>query len=151
MFERKICFKNIDKIRLSEFFVLSVKNLNEEGSEIIERVIKVHTTGLPEDREKEVISSVVNDKEAFIRYVAFLLGDKYILSVMEAESGFGSNTSNFAFRVQLPELYEKMLKASVYSPEKFEELEFLIKTLSDDDVIPEGFEELYNTFKQVVD
>ncbi|WP_304103427.1 hypothetical protein [Methanobrevibacter ruminantium] len=51
----------------------------------------------------------------------------------------------------MPELYEKMLKASVYSPEKFEELEFLIKTLSDDDVIPEGFEELYNTFKQVVD
>ena len=64
-------------------------------------------------------------------------------------NGFGS--ANVTFRMQLPELYEKMLKASLYAPEKFDELEFLIKTLSDDDVIPEGFEKLYNTFKQVVD
>ena len=106
---------------------------------------------MPEDREKEVISSVVNDKEAFIRYVAFLLGDKYVLTAMEAESGFGSGSSGISFQIQLPELYEKMLRASVYSPEKFDELEFLIKTLSGDDVIPEGFEELYNTFKKAVD
>ena len=39
----------------------------------------------------------------------------------------------------------------MYAPEKFQEIEFLIKTLSDDDVIPEGFDELYNTFKQVID
>jgi hypothetical protein len=53
--------------------------------------------------------------------------------------------------VQLPELYEKMLKSAMYAPEKFEELEFLIRTLSEDDVIPEGFEELYNTFREVID
>ena len=44
-----------------------------------------------------------------------------------------------------------MLKSAMYAPEKFQEIEFLIKTLSDDDVIPEGFDELYNTFKQVID
>ena len=48
-------------------------------------------------------------------------------------------------------LYEKMLKAAVYAPEKFHELEFLIKTLSKDNVVPEGFKELYNTFKKVID
>jgi hypothetical protein len=149
-FAKYIIFENIDKIRLSEFFVVSVTTKAEDES-TIERVIKVPTSGLPEDRERDVISSVVNDKEAFIRYVAFLLGDKYILSAMEAESGFGSGSSNISFTIQLPELYEKMLKASVYTPEKFEELEFLIRTLSGDDVIPEGFEDLYNTFKQVVD
>ena len=150
-FERKICFKNIDKIRLSEFFVVSVYEKTEEGESSIERVIKVPVSGLPEDREKEVISSVVNDKEAFIRYVAFLLGDDYIISVMESEMMDGLGSANLSFRMQLPELYEKMLKASLYAPEKFDELEFLIKTLSDDDVIPDGFEDLYNTFKQVVD
>ena len=144
-------FEDLDKIRLSEFFVVSVSKKEADDESTVERVIKVPTCGLPEDREKDVISSVVNDKEAFIRYVAFLLGDKYILSVMEAESGFGSNSSNLSFSIQLPELYEKMLKASLYSPEKFDELEFLIRTLSGDDVIPEGFEELYDTFKQVVD
>lgn len=148
-FAKYILFENMDKIRLSEFFVVSVTAKTEEEA-TVERVIKVPTSGLPEDRERDVISSVVKDKEAFIRYVAFLLGDKYILSAMEAESGFGSGSSNIGFTIQLPELYEKMLKASVYSPEKFDELEFLIRTLSGDDVIPEGFEDLYNTFKQVV-
>ena len=55
------------------------------------------------------------------------------------------------FIIQLPELYEKMLKATMYAPEKFQEPEFLIKTLSDDDVVPDGFDELYNTFRQVID
>ena len=150
-FAEHMLFEDLDKIRLSEFFVVSVSKKEADDESTVERVIKVPTCGLPEDREKDVISSVVNDKEAFIRYVAFLLGDKYILSVMEAESGFGSNSSNLSFSIQLPELYEKMLKASLYSPEKFDELEFLIRTLSGDDVIPEGFEELYDTFKQVVD
>lgn len=150
-FARNICFKNIDKIKLSEFFVVSVCKRIGDAESSIERVIKVPISGLPEDREKEVISSVVNDKESFIRYVAFLLGDDYIISAMEAEIMNGSGSANVTFRMQLPELYEKMLKASLYAPEKFDELEFLIKTLSDDDVIPEGFEKLYNTFKQVVD
>ena len=150
-FARNICFKNIDKIKLSEFFVVSVCKRTGDAESSIERVIKVPISGLPEDREKEVISSVVNDKEAFIRYVAFLLGDDYIISVMESEMMDGLGSANLSFRMQLPELYEKMLKASLYAPEKFDELEFLIKTLSDDDVIPDGFEDLYNTFKQVVD
>ena len=151
-FANHILFENLDKISLSEFFVVSIKEkIDEENFKVLERVIKISTIGLPEDREKEVISSVVNDKEAFIRYVAFLLGDKYVLTAMEAESGFGSGSSGISFQIQLPELYEKMLRASVYSPEKFDELEFLIKTLSGDDVIPEGFEELYNTFKKAVD
>ena len=150
-FAKHIIFEDLDKIQLSEFFVVSVSKKTGDENLNIQRVIKVPAFGLPEDREKDVIYSVVSDKEAFIRYVAFLLGDKYILSVMEAERGFGSNSSSLSFSIQLPELYEKMLKASVYSPEKFDELEFLIRTLSDDDVIPKGFENLYNTFKQVVD
>ena len=43
-----------------------------------------------------------------------------------------------------------MLKSAMYAPEKFVELEFLIKTLSKYNVVPEGFEELYETFKQVI-
>ena len=151
-FSRKICFNDLDKIQLSEFFVVSVTKKTEDEEQSIERVIKVPTIGLPEDRENDVISSVIKDDEAFIRYVAFLLGDDYIERLMEQEESFGLDSSNQTFKIQLPALYEKMLKASVHAPEKFDELEFLIETLSaDEEVIPEGFEELFNTFKQVVD
>ena len=106
---------------------------------------------MPEDRQKDVVSNIVNDKTAFIRYVAFLLGDEYILSSIEDDDGDMDGGNNNNFNVQLPELYEKMLKAAIYVPEKFKELEFLIKTLSRDNVVPKGFEELHNTFRQVID
>ena len=44
-----------------------------------------------------------------------------------------------------------MLDAAVDHQDKFREVEYLIQTLSNDNVIPEGFEELYNTFKEVLD
>lgn len=150
-FSRKICFNDLDKIQLSEFFVVSVSKKTDDEEPPIERIIKVPTIGLPEDREKDVISSVIENEDAFIRYVAFLLGDDYLERLMEQEANFGLDPTSQTFKIQLPALYEKMLKASVHAPEKFDELKFLIETLSDDGVIPEGFEELFDTFKQVVD
>ena len=141
-FSEKIMFKNLTKSQLSEFFVIDVNN----GEDTVKRVIKIPVDNLPEDRQKDVVSKVVNDKTAFIRYVAFLLGDEYVLSSIEEVDG--GTTNNLT--LQLPELYEKMLKSAMYTPEKFVELEFLIKTLSKDGVVPEGFEELYNTFKEVI-
>lgn len=144
-FSRKIIFKNLTKVQLSEFFVITVR----KDDEIIRRVIKIPVDNFPEDRQKDVVSKVINDKTAFIRYAAFLLGDEYVLSSIEVDGeSEGVNANNFT--PQLPELYEKMLKSAMYTPEKFVELEFLIKTLSKDNVVPEGFEELYETFKQVI-
>ena len=148
-----ITFEKLNKIQLSEFFIISVRDVNDDANKI-ERVIKIPALGMPNDREKDVVSEVINDKSAFIRYVAFLLGDNYILATLGSESGdFSGEGTDFkqSFTIKLPELYERMLKASCSAPEKFQELEFLIKTLSEDDVIPEGFEELYNTFMKVVD
>ena len=148
-FSKEMTFEKLNKIQLSSFFAITIKD--DEDS--INRIIKIETLGMPTDREKEVISSVVNDKTAFIRYVAFLLGDNYILSALE--TGILNKTwkinSNNSIHIQLPALYEKMLNASVNDKEKFREVDYLIQTLSDDDVIPEGFEELYNTFKEVID
>lgn len=144
-FCEKIIFKNISKLNLSEFFVISVRD--NEGK-FVRRVIKVKCEGMPVTRDNEVISSIISDETSFIKYVAFLLGDDYILNAIENEN-IGKSSKNFNF--QLPELYEKMLKAARYSPEKFKEIEFLINSLSEEDIIPEGFEELYNTFIKVID
>ena len=146
-FKEKIIFEKLNLIQLSEFFVITVEN----DEESISRVVKIETDGIPDDREKDLISSIVNDKTAFIRYVAFLLGDNDILSALE--TGILNNGNGFDLQpqeVQLPALYEKMLYSACYDKDKFKEIEFLIQTLSDDDVIPEGFEDLYNTFKEVI-
>lgn len=146
-FAKTVIFQNLTKDKLSEFFVISVSKCEER----IERVIKIPVDNLPDDRQKDVVSSIIGDRTAFIRYVAFLLGDEYVLSSVEDEGDGSEVESKNAFTIHLPELYEKMLKSALYAPERFTELEFLIKMLSDDEVVPEGFEELYDTFKEVID
>ena len=146
-FSENMKFLKLTKTQLSEFFVLSVSGEDQ----IIKRIIKIPIAGMPEDRQNDVISSIIDDETAFIRYVAFLLGDDY----MEIPFGDGEGCENCPKHrktvLHMPELYEKMLKTVQSNPEKFKELDYLIKTLSDDNVIPEGFEELYNTFLGVFD
>ena len=143
-FSQRVNFNKLNILSLSEFFVVIIEdNLNN----VITRVIKIPATGMPNDRQKKVISNIITDENAFIKYVAFLLGDEFVLTIDTNFIGKEGNSIN----MQLPELYEKMLKATVYSPEKFKELEFLINALSDDNVVPEGFEEMYNTFLVVLD
>ena len=72
----------------------------------------IPTSGFPDDRESAAVNSVVKDRASFVEYIAFVLGDDYIASMLEGkqigESGFFCNSSD-----AMPALYEKML-ATVY-------------------------------------
>ena len=146
-FSEAIIFAGLTVTQLSEFYVVSVS----DGERVLERVLIIPTEGLPEDREKQVISSVVSNRDCFYRYIAFLLGDDAILSVLEtnaAEGDLGSSKSRQAYHI--PALYEKMLQTAAVNPEKFKGIEYLMRTISDDGIIPEDFKKLYETFKKAV-
>jgi hypothetical protein len=143
----EILFTGLSITQLSSFYVLSVS----DGTQTVERVLMIPTEGLPEKRDKAVVSSVVSNRECFYRYVAFLLGDDAILSVLEANraaNGTGGGDSGHAYRV--PALYEKMLQTAAVAPEKFKGLEYLMKAISEDGIIPEDFRKLYETFQKAV-
>ena len=145
--EENVSFKALLLTQLSEFYKITVSN----GISAVERVIIIPTEGLPDGREKAVVSSIVKDKECFYRYIAFLLGDNYVLSALEAVNGTELvERKNTHKTIQMPALYEKMLQTAAMDPERFKEIDYLIKAISADDVIPEGFEELYNVFKKAV-
>lgn len=142
-----ILFKSLSLTQLSEFYKISVS----DETSTVQRVIIVPTEGMPEDREKAVISNIVKDKECFYRYIAFLLGDNYVLSALEVASETEIMGGNHTHRpIQIPALYEKMLQTAATAPERFKEIDYLIKAISADGVIPEQFEELYNVFKKAV-
>lgn len=147
LISENVLFKSLLLTQLSEFYKISVS----DGTNSVQRVIIIPTEGMPDDREKAVVSSIVKDKECFYRYIAFLLGDSYVLSALETANGAEivgrKNTHN---TIQIPALYEKMLQTAATAPERFKEIEYLIKAVSADGVIPEQFEELYNVFKKAV-
>lgn len=143
-----ILFSSMELTQLSEFYKISVS----DGKQTVSRVIMISTENMPTNREKAVVSSVVNDKSCFYRYIAFLLGDNMVISALESNDSANetNGTVKTSKSIQLPALYEKMLKTAATAPERFKEIEYLIKSVSSDGVIPEGFEELYNTFRKVV-
>ena len=146
-----ITFTEMALTQLSEFYKVSVS----DGETTVSRVITIPTENMPDDREKAVVSSVVNDKSCFYRYIAFLLGDNMVISALESDEALGEGTSNGNGAIKnkanmLPPLYEKMLRTAATEPERFKEIEYLIKSISADGIIPDGFEELYNTFRKVV-
>lgn len=146
-FSEAIIFAGLTVTQLSEFYVVSVS----DGERVLERVLIIPTEGLPEDREKQVISSVVSNRDCFYRYIAFLLGDDAILSVLETNAAEGDPRSSMNRQsYHIPALYEKMLQTAAVNPEKFKGIEYLMRTISDDGIIPEDFKKLYETFKKAV-
>lgn len=143
-----IVFSSLELTWLSEFYKISVS----DGTRTVSRVIIIPTEGMPESREKAVVSNVVRDRSCFYRYIAFLLGDDYILSALESNTGGNDkgNSTGSSHSGQIPALYEKMLRTAASAPERFNEIDYLIKAVSSDGIIPEGFERLYETFKKAV-
>lgn len=139
--ETKVSFKGLDMLQLSEFYVITV--LGE--CEPLERVIMIPTTGLPEDRDKEVVSNVVKDKRTFIEYVAFVLGDDYILSSMENHKLQRDGVYNSNIQL-MPAVYEKMLKAALEEPDKLSEIGYIMKMIENNDIITDEFRNMYETF-----
>lgn len=148
-FSANVCFASLAVTQLSQFYKISVS----DDTHAVSRVLMIPTRGIPEEREKAIVSGVVNDKNSFCQYIAFLLGDDSVVSALESSSLklIESSSSTLARReYELPALYEKMLKTAATNPDKFKELDSLMQAISDDGVVPEGFEELYSTFKKVV-
>ena len=109
----KIEFTDLEILQLSEFYELTAK----EGEDEIHRIIMIPTIGFPEDRESAVVNSIVKDRASFVEYIAFVLGDDYLASMLEkkqiGESGIFQHSND-----AMPVLYEKMLKTSVEEPER---------------------------------
>ena len=140
-------YSHLTLMQLSEFFAIEVS----DGESAVSRVLMIPTEGLPGDREKAVVSSVVSDRDCFYRYVAFLLGDDSILSALEMnEVNTDSNGHAVQQRYRIPALYEKMLMSAATQPEKLQGIDYLMKSISEDGIIPDEFKALYAKFRKAV-
>ena len=81
-----------------------------------------------------------------MEYVAFVLGDSYLMSALEAQLQGESGEQSTEVQ-RMPALYEKMLRTASDEPEKLKEIEYLLKMVQDRKVIPDEFRELYETFR----
>ncbi len=106
---------------------------------------KIEFTELEILQLSEFYELAAKDRASFVEYIAFVLGDDYLASMLEkkqiGESGIFQH-SNDAMSV----LYEKMLKTSVEEPERFRDIGYVLKMVTDKEIIPDEFREPYDTF-----
>lgn len=144
-FSESVTFSGLRLRDLSEWYVVTAKSRGKELS----RVLKIQTSGIPDNRDSAVFSDVVKDKNAFLHYIAFLLSDDYLTAFLESiKKGSGDyqflNTSFDA-----PVLYERMLKAAANDKDSLREIRDII-SLANDNVVPQEFLRLYEQFEKVV-
>lgn len=136
-----VVFEDLDLLKLSEFYEITASDAEIE----VHRVIMIPTAGIPEERDSAVVNSVVKDRTAFVEYVAFVLGDDYLASGTEekqiGESGFFRQSADAMLA-----LYEKMLRVSQENPHRLKDIGYVLKMITDKDIIPEEFRITYKTF-----
>ena len=134
-------FTALDILQLSEFYVVSAAI----DDCTMERVIMIPTSGIPEGRDAEIIKNVIKTKNQFIEYVAFILGDDYIQTFLEnkkSSGAYGERNQNSTF----PAVYEKMLKTSISDQDRLSEIQYIMKAIEAEEIIPPEFREMYDVF-----
>ena len=86
-----------------------------------------------------------------MQYISFLLGDDYLMSFIEDSRGKEDEYKYLtSSSIDTPVLYEKMLKVAATNPEKLREIKKVMEMISDKNIIPDDFIDLYNIFEKAV-
>lgn len=145
-FEEKMEFKELDLMEFSEFYIVSAKTLNENGEELcVERIIKIHTSPIPEEREKTVVKSIINNRETFFEYVSYVLTDDFILTSFENTNKKLLGLEHIE-KTEMPAIYEKLLKTCLMDNSRIKDLQFVMDNIEDATIIPDDFRKLYEVF-----
>jgi hypothetical protein len=111
-------------------------------------VCNLPVTGMPNDRDKHVLHTILSDKETFIRYLLLILGSDD-LSEMIRETRRRGGPKGRSGAYLLP-LFEELVRAYSRNPEKIDRISRIIQDLKEvgnlDDVLPEGFEDIWSAF-----
>ena len=144
----KMTWERFSLADLSQWYILTAKHKGKE----LTKLIKIQTENMPDERESAIFGSIVKDKNTFLEYVAFLLGNDWLTSFLENEQRKNSADFTFDKAFDTPAVYEQMLKAVATAPEKLTEIRDMMNRLSrfNAKAVPKDFEDLFIQFEKAV-
>lgn len=112
-------------------------------------------TDLPEARTAEILRALIENQNAFLRYIRLLLGDGSEAVKALFAAGQGGNLSGVFGNNRDAPILEDMVRALSGDGRQLRDIERLVTRLSDPDtgqseVIPENFLQLWETFRSVI-
>ncbi len=153
--ESPIVFLNMSEISLTGFlaFELEGKYMTETGK--LTFVLNLPVKGMPPEREKRILQSIISDQNRFLRYLLFLLAEKDEAFLFDTEFNqrTGLSGEETAAGIELP-ILEELVRAYSHNPKTIERINRLVTEICDADeeegVLPEGFRQLWAAFAAAV-
>ncbi|WP_147438860.1 phospholipase D family protein [Roseovarius spongiae] len=110
---------------------------------------------LPDARTAEILRSLIENRDAFLRYIRLLLGDVSEAAKALFAAGQGSDLSVMFGTARDAPILEDMVRALASDGRQLRDIERLVARLSDPDtghseVIPDEFLDLWETFRAVL-
>ncbi|KAF0194031.1 MAG: hypothetical protein FD169_2077 [Bacillota bacterium] len=118
-------------------------------------VLNLPVENMPPDRDHAILLSIISNREAFIRYLAFLLGDPtnltgLIASLVERSGPAFSHQSPYELPIPL---LEELVRACSRYPEKIERVARIVadltKTPEGQALLPIGFDALWSAIAAI--
>lgn len=144
-------FGSMSAASLSSLYVLRVEKPKDDRT--LSRAVWIETSGIPKRREDQIMAGVICGKSDFVAYLNALFTDNPSEAILESadHKSTGENAASHSTPLP-PALYEKMLRAAVQTPERFQEIGKLIRAVGGNkDTVPEEFSKMYSTFQETLE
>lgn len=150
-----VTFNSLSLISLARFIAFSIEISSNGRTEKINFVLNLPIEGVPENRNDEILYNIIDDRNKFIRYLIFLLGDSDNDFYLEnnIRNILNRSTGKEVHELLNIPLLEEMVKALSEEPKKLDAIDRLVKRLNKDDkaktILPEGFESCWESIMKV--
>lgn len=154
-------FKSVSLESLTSFVAFMIKATSGKREVSASFVLNLQAEGMPEDRDKNILTSIIKDKNRFIRYLLLILADnpnELLLDELLSSSSVKKNNGEdidevIIFDKNIP-LLEELVRAFSRDPKKIDRIQRLIDDIKSAEkseaVIPEHFEETWSAFVQAI-
>jgi len=150
-----VIFNSLSLISLTRFIAFSIEISSDSKTEKTNFVLNLPIEGVPEIRNDEILYSIINDRNKFIKYLIFLLGDTETDFYLEnnIRNILNRSSGKEAHKLLNIPLLEEMVKALSDEPKKLDAIDRLVRRLKKDDkaktILPKGFESCWESIMKV--
>lgn len=149
----RIVFPAISEAALTSFVAFEIKGERDGSSASTGFVLNLPITGLPETRMNSVLRRIISSKSQFLRYLMMLLYNEESLTprmIAGIDGGCNDTHGSGGDQNDLP-LLEDLVRTYSRQPDRLERINRLVEELASTpegkEILPEGFADLWNTFK----
>lgn len=148
-----VSFWNLPTARLTCFVAFVIRAHLKSQTMSTSFVLKLECEGFPEDRDRQILSSIIGDSGRFLKYLLFLLAENDPLSEQKLLSFLGkggfddASAGRFAFALPL---FEELVRSFSRQPKSIDRITKLVEELKECEtekkIIPPEFSRLWETF-----